>query len=303
MTGSETGDTGVLPHLRRALTTVQSRRLHRWPWFSITILVTAVLVGILAPWISPHPVSGGDLRARLTPPAWMEGGTASHPLGTDTVGRDMATRLLHGARVSLYVAVIGGLVTAGVGAALGMIAGYLGGWTDRIIMRLVDISLSLPSILFALVLALTIGAGMGNIILVISLIFWGRFARQVRGDVLSIKERDYVALAKVAGVSAPYIMVRHILPNILDNLVVLATLVIGQLILLESTLSYLGLGIPPPTPSWGNMVAEGRNFLAGAWWVSTLPGLAMLLVVLAANLLGDWVRDRLDPRLRHLDGR
>ena len=280
----------------------RARRMQRWPWFSLTILTTAVLVAIFANQISPYKPTTGNLRTRLEPPAWQTQSdelTGTHLLGTDTFGRDILSRLIHGARISMIVVGLGGLVSAGTGALLGTLGGYLGGWLDRIVMRLVDISLALPAILFALVMALILGAGLENIIIVITMIYWGRFARQVRGDVLSVKERDYITLARAVGASPLRIMWRHIFPNVQDNLVVMVTLVAGHLILLEATLSFLGVGIPPPAPSWGSMVAEGKDVLARAWWVSVLPGLGMLMVVLAANLLGDWLRDHTDPRLRN----
>ncbi len=281
------------------LRVARARRMYRWPWFSIIILSLALLVAVFATQIAPYRPTTGDLRARLKPPVWQAESIPGHVLGTDTFGRDILSRLIHGARISMYVVGIGGLVSAGTGALLGVLGGYFGGWFDRIVMRFVDVSLALPAILFALVMALILGAGLVNIIIVITMIYWGRFARQVRGDVLSVKEREYVLLARAAGAGPIRIMVRHIFPNVQDNLLVMATLVAGHLILLESTLSFLGVGIPPPSPSWGSMVAEGKDVLARAWFVSVLPGLAMLVIVMAANLLGDWLRDNTDPRLRN----
>ncbi|HLF05197.1 MAG TPA: ABC transporter permease [Dehalococcoidia bacterium] len=223
-----------------------------------------------------------------------------YPLGTDKIGRDVLSRIIHGARVSLMVAGISILCGGVVGTALGLIAGYFGGWWDHIIMRLVDIKLSLQAILLALVLAAALGPGFFTVIIVISLILWTRYARLVRAETLALKSRDFVARAKVSGCSNFRIITRHIFPNVVNTLIVLATLEVGQVILLEATLSFLGVGIPRPTPAWGLMVADGRELVVAAWWVAFFPGLAILLTVLSMNLLGDWLRDKLDPKLRNV---
>jgi len=221
-------------------------------------------------------------------------------LGTDVFGRDVLSRLLYGARVSMIVSASALLVGGGVGLVIGIVSGYFGGRVDSLLMRLVDAALAFPAILFALLLAVSMGQGLRTIIIAISLLLWARFARVVRGEVLAIKQRDYIALARVHGCSAARIMVFHILPNVMNTFTVLLTLYVGVVIVAEASLSFLGAGVPPPTPSWGLMVAEGRGKITSAWWISLIPGIAITLVVLAFNLFGDWLRDRLDPKLRQL---
>ena len=229
------------------------------------------------------------------------GGTATHILGTDHLGRDMLSRIIFGARISLIVAAVTLGIGGTVGTFLGLLAGYHGGWVDEIIMRLVDIKLSIPLILFALVMVLTFGQSFEMIVIILILYIWPRFARQIRGEVLQIKNMDYVALAKVSGASTWRIMFKHIFPGTINTLIVVATLQVGFVILVESTLSFLGAGVPPPTPAWGSMVADGRDFLALTWWEATLPAVAIFLTVMSLNLFGDWLRDKLDPRLRQMD--
>ena len=237
-------------------------------------------------------------------------GVGTFPLGTDPQGRDLLSRIIWGARISLIVAAVTLIVGGIVGVALGLISGYFGGWIDEIIMRAVDIILALPLVLVALVLVVAVGEfhipflpqkEVHLIASVLSLFIWTRFARQVRGEVLRLKTMDYVALARISGCSTVRILVAHLLPGVLNTVIVVATLQVSVVILLESILSFLGAGVPPPTPAWGSMVSEGRNFLRTAWWVSTMPGVALLLTVLAFNLLGDWIRDALDPRLRNIE--
>ena len=262
----------------------------------------------VCPWIAPEDPRKGDLRARMVPPAWLEGGSVEHLLGTDHLGRDIFSRIVHGARISLVVAAVTLGLGGTTGTVLGLLAGWYGKWIDEIIMRIVDIALAIPLVLVALVMVVAVGQSFpsdlggqtGLIILVLAGFFWVRFARLVRGEVLQLKTLDYVALAKVAGASIPRILFVHIFPGVINTLIVLATLQVGFVILVESTLSFLGAGVPPPTPAWGSMVAEGRDFLAGAWWISTMPGVAILLTVMSLNLFGDWLRDTLDPRLRQL---
>ena len=276
-------------------------RLRRLPLIPMFILAVFVFTGITATWIAPHNPERGDIRARNQPPAWLEGGSTKYLLGTDHLGRDSLSRVIFGARISLVVVA----VTLGVGGVfgvlLGLMAGYYGGWVDELIMRVVDIKLAIPTILVALVLVFALGQSFIIIIAILAIAIWPRFARNIRGEVLQLKTMDYVALANVSGASTPRILFIHIFPGVVNTLIILATLEVGIVILLESTLSFLGAGVPPPTPAWGSMVADGRDRLAVAWWISTMPGLAIMFVVVAMNLFGDWLRDVLDPRLRQLD--
>ncbi len=225
-------------------------------------------------------------------------GQGKYLLGTDKLGRDLVSRLIYGARVSLAIALISILFAGLLGTTLGLIAGFGGGWLDAVIMRLVDIMLSLPAILLALVLVAAIGPSFRTVILVIVMVFWSLYARQARGETLGLKERDFVARARVAGASNFRTITIHILPNLTNSLVVLATLQLGAVIIFEASLSFLGAGIPRPTPAWGVMVADGRELVVAQWWVSFFPGMAILLAVMSLNLMGDWVRDRLDPKMR-----
>ena len=275
----------------------------RLPWFPLAVLGALVLTAAFAPWLAPHSPTEGDITTKLIPPVWTERGTWDHPLGTDRFGRDVLSRIIHGSRISLAVSLIAIGVAGTVGTLLGLYSGYRGGLTDALLMRLTDIGLSLPTVLIAVVLVAVSEPSFGNVILVIALLLWPRFARQVRGETLAIKEQDFVALAVVAGRGSAWIIRRHIFPNVVPTLLVISTLQVGYVVLLEGTLSFLGVGVPPPNPAWGLMIADGRGFLATAWWITLFPGLAMLLTVLAVNLLGDWLRDHLDPRLRQLGAR
>ena len=272
--------------------------LARLPVAPVAIITILVLVAVLAPLIAPHSPTEQSLPDKLAPPAWQDGGTRAHLLGTDALGRDMVSRLVYGARVSLIAAACALLAGGGVGLGVGVIAGYAGGRVDAFCMRVVDATLSFPTILIALLLAVSLGQGVRTIVLAIALIIWARFARVVRGEVLAVKAREFVALARVHGCSHGRIMALHILPNVMNTFMVLLTLHIGFVIIVEASLSFLGAGIPPPTPSWGQMVADGRSYIASAWWISVVPGAAIMLVVLAFNAFGDWLRDWLDPRLR-----
>ena len=230
----------------------------------------------------------------------QKGGSMEYPLGTDKQGRDILSRIMHGARISLMVSSLAILLGGGLGTLLGMLAAYRGGKTDAIIMRIVDIKLAFPSILLALVLVAAIGAGFTTVIVVIAVLLWARYARVVRGEALAIKQQDFIDRARVSGASNSRIMMRHIFPNLVNTVVVLATLEVGHVIILESTLSFLGAGIPAPTPAWGVMVADGRDLITTAWWIFLFPCLAIVLTVLSMNLLGDWLRDKLDPKLRNV---
>jgi peptide/nickel transport system permease protein len=228
------------------------------------------------------------------------GETLSHPLGTDIMGRDMLSRLIYGARTSMFMALVALGFGAVAGTVLGLISGYRGGWVDAVIMRVTDASLGFPTVLVAMLALVLLGAGLEVIILAVALNVWDRFARMTRGDVLFIKEMDFVTLARVAGVSAPMMIWRHIFPNTVNTFLVMTSLQVGQVILLEASLSFLGLGLAPGAPAWGIMVAEGRTVILDTWWLSLLPGLAITAVVLAFNFFGDWMRDILDPKLRRV---
>jgi ABC-type dipeptide/oligopeptide/nickel transport system permease subunit len=276
-------------------------RDRRWPpTVPLAIVSVLVLCALFAPWLSPHSPLEGSLGDRLVPPIGMEGSRPGHPLGTDRLGRDTLSRLLHGAQISLAVSVVGISLTGALGSFIGLLAGFLGGWVDTLLMRLVDISLSLPGILIAVLLSVVFEPSFTNVIIVVVFLLWPSYARLVRGETLSLKHQEFVALARVAGCSNLTIMFRHIVPNLAPSILVLATLHVGYVIVLEAALSFLGVGIPPPTPSWGVMVADGRGLIEQAWWVSILPGIAILVTVLSLNILGDWVRDRLDPKLRQV---
>ena len=278
-------------------------RRRELPWFAGSVLVLLVLAAIFSSSLAPQSPTDGDITQKLIPPIWMEGGEGAHPLGTDRFGRDVLSRVIYGSRISLLVSLIAIGVAGTFGTAVGLISGYRGGLTDAILMRLTDVGLSLPTILIAVVLVAVSEPSFRNVVLVIALLLWPRFARQIRGETLAVKEQDFVALGVVAGRSSAWIIRRHIFPNVVPTLLVISTLQVGYVILLEGTLSFLGVGVPPPNPAWGLMIADGRGFLATAWWITLFPGLAMLLTVLAVNLLGDWLRDHLDPKLRQLGSR
>ncbi len=276
-------------------------RLRRLPLLPMFILAVFLVCGLGANWIAPYNPTKQNIRARLVPPAWQEGGSSANLLGTDHLGRDMLSRVIYGARISLVVVVVTLGLGAVIGVSAGLVSGWYGGWVDEAIMRIVDIKLAIPTILLALVLVLALGQTFLIIVLILAIAIWPRFARNVRGEVLQLKTMDYVALAKVSGASTPRILAKHIFPGVVNTLIILASLEVGIVILLEATLSFLGAGVPPPTPAWGSMVADGRDRLAVAWWISTIPGLAIMLVVVSMNLFGDWLRDKLDPRLRQLE--
>ena len=270
------------------------------PIIPLIILIIAVLVAILAPWLAPHDPTENSLSDTMTPPVWLDGGSSQFLLGTDLFGRDQLSRMIYGARVSLSVSfAVLGLVSV-VGVILGLVAGFFGGIVDGLIMRIVDIVLSFPPLLIAIVLAVVFGSSFGFVVLIIALFYWTIVARQVRGETLAIKAQDYIILARVSGASNLRIMFKHVLPNVLPTIMVITTLQVGTVILFEASLSFLGVGIPPPQPSWGVMVSDGRGQLATGWWLSLFPGLSIVLVVLSANSFGDWLRDYLDPRLKHL---
>jgi len=276
-------------------------QVRQFPGVAMAILVFLLVIpGLFAEWIAPHDPIKGSLALRLKPPMWEKGGSITYPLGTDKVGRDVLSRIIYGARVSLRVSIEGIVVSGFIGTALGLMSGYFGGKVDALIMRLVDISLGLPIILVALVFVAALGPSFTTVIALVTILLWARYARQIRGETLSIKERDFIARARVAGASHFRIMFRYLLPNVVNTLIVLATLQVGFVIIFESSLSFLGAGIPRPTPAWGLMVADGRELIVTAWWISMFPGLAIMLTVLSFNLVGDWLRDHLDPKLKNV---
>ena len=303
--------------------------LRRWPVFPIFIIVTLVVSAVFAPFVAPNEPIKQDLRAKTDAPFWYEAcGTKQNPvnnsevpevpwldkcrqtgenfyvLGADPLGRGLLTRIIYGARVSLVLAAVAIIVGTTVGTVLGLSAGYFGGVIDELIMRLTDIATAIPYLLLALIIVIVLGQKVlinGDVIvLVLALASWPGIVRLVRGQCLQLKALDYVALAQIAGASTFRIMYKHILPGVTNTIVVATTLQVGSIILAESILSFLGAGVPPPTPTWGSMVAEGRDYLSSAWWVAFFPGMAIFLTVLAFNFIGDWLRDRWDPRLRQL---
>jgi peptide/nickel transport system permease protein len=276
-------------------------RLKGFPLIPVMILLFIAFVAVFADVLAPHDPQIGSLARRFRPPFWQEGGSMTYLLGTDHVGRDVLSRLIFGARVSMIVGITAVLVAGGIGTLLGIVSGYLGGWADQVVMRITDTWLALPALTFAIFLAAIVGPSELNIIVILGLVYWTRYARVIRGEVLSLKQREFVRLAIVAGCSKRVIMWRHILPNVINSAVVLATLMLGVVIVTEASLSFLGVGVPPPKPAWGLMMADGKKgLMVGYWWLTVLPGLCIMLMVLSANLLGDWLRVKLDPQLRQL---
>lgn len=257
-----------------------------------------VLTALLAPYVGSGDPYTQSLSNRFTPPFWLGGANPNYPLGADELGRSMLSRILFGARVSLLVATASVLLGAVVGTILGLVAGYFGGALDAIFMRTADSTLAFPIILLAIVLAVALGPSSSTVVIAVSILVWARYARMVRGEVLALKARAFVDLARVAGCSSIRVMARHLLPNVLNTVTVLATLQIGWAIIVEASLSFLGAGIPPPEPSWGSMVSTGRQYLEVAWWITAFPALAITVTVFSFNFLGDWLRDALDPRLK-----
>jgi peptide/nickel transport system permease protein len=274
--------------------------LRRYPVIPGVIIVLLVLTAIFAPWLAPHDPVKADVLSRHTPPFWLEGGSTRHLLGTDALGRDVLSRIIGGARITVMVVVASVSTGVVVGTALGLITGYFGGMIDDILMRVIDAWVILPQLLIILIIVLTFGQGLSILIGVLAMLSWTGAVRLVRAETLSLRTRDYVALARVAGASDLHIIVRHLLPGVMNIVIVTATLGTGTIILAEASLSFLGAGIPPPEPSWGRMVGDERQYVGAAWWTSFFPGLAIALVVMSGNFLGDWMRDRFDPTLRQL---
>jgi peptide/nickel transport system permease protein len=264
----------------------------------VVVMVTFVVLGIFAPVIAPHDPVSQTLTARLTAPVWASGGSAEYLLGTDQLGRDVLSRVIHGSRISLTIGIFGMTVGFILGSTLGIIAGFARGILDDVIMFLVDVQLALPFIIIALVVIAIFGANLMVLLLLVGLAGWEGFARIARGMVLSTSQNAYVEAARALGASRARIVLRHIVPNITAPLIVFATLNLTSIILLESTLSFLGLGVQPPMASWGSMIGTGRDFLGTAWWIAVIPGGAIVLVTMSISLFGDWLRDALDPTLR-----
>ena len=279
----------------------------RYPIISVVIIGTLLVVGIFAPFITTHDPDYGQLRAKIAPPFWNTAWYDENPrvetrflLGADGVGRDIFSRMVDGARISLIVMAVSLASGMFIGTTLGLVSGYFGGMIDEIITRIWDIWAAIPFLLIALIIATVVGNSLEIVIGLLAMVSWSSFVRNVRAETFTLRERDYVAQAKIAGASAAKIMWRHILPNTINTVVVIATLRVGGLILAEASLSFLGVGIPKPQATWGNMVADGRAYLSEAWWIAFFPGLAIFLTVMALNFLGDWLRDRWDPRLRQI---
>jgi len=277
---------------------VGRRRLSFRAVFGITVLLCMGGAALLAPQIAPWDPGRQMLLKRLRPPAWEPRGLREHPLGTDHLGRDILSRILYGGRISLGVGLSAVSLSCLIGVTLGLLAGFHGGRIDALIMRVVDVFLAIPYILLAMGVVFALGPSLLNVILVMAVTRWVQFARIVRADVLSIREREFVSGARARGNRSMRLLLRHVLPNALTPIIVVATLELAFMIIYESALSFLGLGVQPPTPTWGWMLSDGRNYIATAWWLATFPGLAIMLTVLAVNLLGDWLRDTLDPRLK-----
>ncbi len=266
---------------------------HLKAWLGIGLTVAVVVAAVAAPWLAPRDPLMIDFAASLRPP-----GTPGHPLGTDQLGRDLLARVLHGARLALFIGVCTVLITTVAGGLLGLVAGFVERWPSAVLMRIADVQLSFPFILLAMTINAIVGLGLRNIILSLSAAGWVVYARVVRGEVLSVKQRDFVQAAAALGMSRARLLLRHVLPNVAPSIIVVASLQFSSFIVAEAAISFLGFGVQPPTPAWGSMLSESRDFLYVAWWLAAFPGAALALTALGVNLLGDWLRDTLDPKLR-----
>ncbi len=286
-------DTPAVEHatLRRLL------RL-RWGVVAAAVLLLIVASAVFAPWIAPHDPLAVNIRHRLAPPAWIEGGAVSNVLGTDQVGRDLLSRMIYGGRVSLVVGTLAVLMAATIGVLLGLTAGYFGRNTDWAIMTIVNVMLTFPFVLLALAVIAVLGPSLKNMIFVLGVAGWPIYARVVRAETLALREREFVLAGRALGMSHLRLMFLQIAPNLTSVIVVIATLQVAQVIIAESFLSFLGLGIQPPTPAWGNMLGEGRVYMLNSWWIATFPGLAIFVTTLVINLMGNALRDWLDPHLK-----
>lgn len=297
------GPTGTATHAAEAATSSQppSRARRRWLWrlrrlpvFSGTILILFVLTGLVGPFLAPHDPEQVDFANALKPPVFA-GGTWEYAFGTDDLGRDVLSRLIHGARVSLLVAIAVVVVAGLIGVAMAVLAGYTGGRLDAFLMRVTDATMAFPLLLLAIVIVGVYGASTRNVVIILAVAGWPQYARVLRSEVIRIKTDDFVAMARTMGGTQQWIIRRHVLPNIVPTLLVLVSLQVGVAIIAEGSLSFLGIGVPPPAPSWGSMLSDGRNLLSEAWWLPVMPGIALSLTVLAANLMGDWLRVHNDP--------
>ena len=264
---------------------------------SLLVLGLVAAAAIFAPLLAPANPITNDLLERLSPPMWSAGGSAAHPLGTDTLGRDVLSRLVYGARVSLVVGFVAVIVSGAAGVLLGVLGGFYGGWLDDVLMRAGDVQLAFPVLLLGVAMLSVLGPGLGNLVLVLALSGWITYARIVRGETLSLRQREFVEAARALGALDGRLIWRHVLPNVWAPIAVVATFSVARTIIAEASLSFLGLGVPAPTPSWGAMLDEGRNYITTGWWLALFPGTAILIVVLVINLIGDWLRDVLDPRV------
>jgi peptide/nickel transport system permease protein len=288
--------TTTVPTISSRVATARRLARSKLAGAALVVLGLVMLAAVFAPLIAPYDPAAQDLLVRLRPPAWTARGDASHLLGTDQLGRDVFSRLVYGARVSLLVGVAAALLAGVIGAVVGLVAGYLGGWPDRILMRVADVQLAFPSILLALAVVGFLGSGLWYVIIVLGFTGWVSYARVVRSEALSLRSRDYVTEARAIGVSDPTIMRRHLLPNVLASLATIATLHVAAAIVAEASLSYLGLGVPRSVVTWGGMLSDGQLYLGTSWWLAVFPGLALMLTVLAINLAGDVLRDLTDPK-------
>jgi peptide/nickel transport system permease protein len=289
------------PHTLRSFPIDFVRFMKRWPVVPAVIMFLIVFGAVFAPVLAPYEPQKGDLRARNMPPVWLDGGESSHLLGTDNLGRDMYSRMLYGARISLFVAAVAVAFGLVAGTTTGIVAGYYGGMVDEVLMRLVDLWSSLPFLLIALIVAISVGPSLGMVMALLAVSSWSAGSRNIRGEVLSLRGREYVQMAKVMNASDLRVILRHLLPNVLHVVIVITTLRTGSMIIAEAGLSFLGVGVPASIPTWGLMIAQGQKFLTTTWWMSIMPGVAIFLIVMAFNFLGDWLRDRFDPRLNQLD--
>jgi peptide/nickel transport system permease protein len=288
-------------HLKSRKRGATFRRLLRSPGgiVGLVLVVLVVLVALFAPVLSPHDPAKQNIVHRLKPPFWAEDGSMEHPLGTDSVGRDILSRVIHGSRISLFVGLVATAASALLGVSLGLIAGFLGGGTDSVVSRVGDVQQAIPFLVLAIAVAAMLGPGLFNLILVLVITTWVTFFRVVRGEVLSVREEQYVLGAQSIGASNLRIILHYILPNVTASIIVIATLLVANMIIFEASLSFLGLGVPSSIPTWGRIVADGREYIADEWWIALFPGLAILITVMGINLLGDWLREDLDPKRRN----